>query len=1262
MWFRQIPDCTRHWRWLAILALLLSASRLQAAQDRITGPVDLSRTTVLTGQTVPQAQARYDQGPVDPAMPLNRITVLLRPDPSLDAFLEELHTPSSPNYRRFLTPEQFGERFGAGAGDLAAIRRWLESAGLKVTDTARGRHWIAATGNAAAAVRAFHTEFHHYLVNGRLHYANATAPSIPNAFRGVVAGIYGLHDFHPQPMVLPALGGAGPEANVGGAHYLVPDDFATIFDIQPLYANGINGTGQNVAVAGQTAINLADIRTFRSQFKLPAADPQLVLVGQNPGNLGGLELAEADLDIEWSGAVAPNANIVFVYSDDAFTSAGYAIDQNLAPVLTFSFGACEPSSPAYLRSIAQQANAQGITWMAASGDAGTATCDLVYGSPTPQSSLGPSPSYPADFPEITGVGGTTLTEGSGKYWASTNDANGGSALSYIPEDAWNDTAARGSFAATGGGASLVFAQPVWQTGPSVPTDGVRHVPDVAFPASPDHDGYEVVTGGATGIYGGTSVASPAFAGVVALLNHYLTAQGPLAQPGLGNINPDLYRLAQSSSGIFHDVTAGNNQVPCVQASSGCVDGLVGYSAGPGYDLTTGWGSVDVNNLVTQWSTASATTTTLSASPASAALGDTVQLTATVSGAGSAAPTGTVTFLANNSSLGSAALSGGAATLSTTGLQIAAGNGSVSALYSGDAIYDGSGATTSVTIKPPAKGSMVVPSISPSPVNATLSASGMAWIYAIVLSNQNAVATTLTGFTIGSQNETPQIAAFFGSSKIPANGSLAATLEATGLSPPENRVFTFSGADADGTGWSESLTVAFLAPAGPGLFPQISLTATPETVVQNLQAADCPWSGQLTVQELSGFTVVLSKFTAGATDDSNSISQIFGTNRLAPFGTLQGTVCSANLTPLASQGFTITGTTPAGSASASATVQFVAASPAPAAFSVSPAAIGIADPADPTASAPSLALNFTGGQPQWSITVLPVNGSPGWLTVSPLTGSGPAQVTLSAAAAGLSPGVYQALLAIQSAGALPQYLTVPVALVVGASTTTSIAGAANNASNAVAFAPGEQIAVYGTQLTPAVTAGTASKFPLPLTLAGVSATVNGVAAPFYYASPGQIDLQIPYETSAGPAILAVNNNGQVATLPLTIAPTAPGLYGLWTPSGSAASAAQQGAVLVAYITGEGDVTPTLATGATPASSTPLASLPHPRQPVAVTVGGVAVAASQLLFAGIPPGLAGVTQINFTVPANAPLGDQPVLVTVGGVATPAVNLTVTAATGQ
>jgi uncharacterized protein (TIGR03437 family) len=180
-------------------------------------------------------------------------------------------------------------------------------------------------------------------------------------------------------------------------------------------------------------------------------------------------------------------------------------------------------------------------------------------------------------------------------------------------------------------------------------------------------------------------------------------------------------------------------------------------------------------------------------------------------------------------------------------------------------------------------------------------------------------------------------------------------------------------------------------------------------------------------------------------------------------------------------------------------------------------------------------------------------------------------------------------------------------------------------------------------------------PLPLSMQGITATVNGVAAPLYYVSPGQLNIQIPYETGAGPAVVAVNNGGQVAVFPFTVTMAAPGLYNsaIDNSTGQPASSATAGTVLLLFMTGDGDITPFLATGATPSSNTTASQLPKPRLPVTVTVGGVA---ATVLFAGIPAGLTGVTQIDITVPANAPTGTQEVVVTVGGVAAPPVMLTV------
>ncbi len=389
-----------------------------------------------------------------------------------------------------------------------------------------------------------------------------------------------------------------------GTHTLVPDDIATIYDIAPLYSAGINGSGQSLAVMGQTNINVSDINAFRSTYGLPAINLVQVPAQRTQPGISSGDLPEADLDLEWSGAVARNATIYYVYSDDVFTSAFYAVTEKTAPVMTISYGTCEPSDLVDIPSIqqlAQQANAEGITWFAAAGDEGAADCD--NGATVAQNGL--AVDWPASIPEITGMGGSEFNEQGANYWSSTNSATGASALGYIPEMVWNDTSIDGVLSAGGGGASVVFSKPIWQTGRGVPGDGARDVPDLSFAASADHDGYHVVTGGQNSIFGGTSVAAPMMAGITTLLNQYLVQNGAISQPGLANINPTLYRLAQApnASEIFHDIVTGNNIVPCAPGTPNCSGGSLGYSAQASYDQASGLGSLDVNNFVHGWSTA-----------------------------------------------------------------------------------------------------------------------------------------------------------------------------------------------------------------------------------------------------------------------------------------------------------------------------------------------------------------------------------------------------------------------------------------------------------------------------------------------------------------------------------------------------------------------------------------------------------------------------------------------------------------------------------
>jgi uncharacterized protein (TIGR03437 family) len=608
--------------WITVAVLL--PLPVLAQPNRIAARIDSSQRISLRGHIHPKALPEFDQGAVDPALVLPRVTVVLKPSPgqqaALDQLLAEQQDSSSPNYHKWLTPEQFADRFGASQDDIDKIAAWLQGQLLTVTSVARARNAVSFSGSAAAVEQAFGLELHHYLVNGERHFANATEPAIPAALSGMVGGVRGLHDFRMRPAslrrkVAPEAAQPAYTSSTSGNHYLVPEDIATIYNLKPLLANGVDGSGQSLVIVGQTQVRLADVQLYRSTFSIPAKDPQLILVPHDtdPGISAG-DLGESELDLELAGAAAPNATILFVYSSDVVTSAQYAIEQNLAPVLSMSYGSCEAENSTSdwtsLQALARQANAQGITWFAASGDSGATDCAGSGSGPTG----GLSVDIPASLPEVTGIGGTEFAEAGGTYWNLANDASGGSARSYIPETAWNDTAADGTPSASGGGASVFFAKPAWQVGTGVPADGARDVPDIAIAASADHDGYIIYSsdgcGGTRGstaacrqVVGGTSTGPPTFSGLLALLNQQLVALGAPSAPGLGNINPKLYSLAHSAAAAFHDITTGNNKinVTCpVRSRTPCTPGIVGFDAGPGYDQVTGLGSVDAAALVTAW--------------------------------------------------------------------------------------------------------------------------------------------------------------------------------------------------------------------------------------------------------------------------------------------------------------------------------------------------------------------------------------------------------------------------------------------------------------------------------------------------------------------------------------------------------------------------------------------------------------------------------------------------------------------------------------
>jgi subtilase family serine protease len=596
---------------------------------------------------------------------------------ALNQLLNDQRNPLSPQYRHWLTPDEFGARFGPARQDMDRLTTWLQKQGLTIDTVSRGRVWIQFSGPAGQIENAFHTELHYYQVDGESHFANANDISVPQSVAALVSGVRGLNDFLPKRMHTAKRMAADPQFTSGGGHTLAPDDLATIYNTAALYNAGIDGTGQRLAIAGQTAINLTDVPAFRSYFHLATNDPQIVLYGQDPGIRSG-DYLEAMLDLEWSGAMARNATILYVYSNNAFNSVMDAIDDNLAPVISVSYAACEQSAPVF-QSVAQQGNAEGITWLNASGDSGAAGCG---------SGSAPSVLLPADVPEVTGVGGTELNdETGGPWWASTNSLGGGSALSYIPEKGWSGS---------GGGVSEYYDKPVWQNGPGVPADGMRDVPDISLSAS-TYDPYMVYSDG-WWLVGGTSASTPSFAGIVTLLNHYLVSKGLEAQAGVGNINPQLYQLAQSTPAIFHDITTGNN---VAETSSG----QFGYQAGPGYDQVTGLGSVNAYNLVTQWTTQqpSATNTTLSvmAAPAAISSSGSTEITAIVSGSGGGSPAGVVILAIGNTQLAAVTpATWGTSSMATFTVQASSltmGANTLTATFVGSNNFSGSNATLPIMV-------------------------------------------------------------------------------------------------------------------------------------------------------------------------------------------------------------------------------------------------------------------------------------------------------------------------------------------------------------------------------------------------------------------------------------------------------------------------------------------------------------------------------------------------------------------------------------
>jgi subtilase family serine protease len=482
---------------------------------RIVNPIDETQLTTLKGNTHPAANSTNDRGAVSSGLSMGDLILVLTRSPeqqaAFDKFVASQYDPSSPNFHQWLTPEQVGQDFGPSETDIATISNWLTGHGFTVSEVSKDRMTIRFGGTAGQVQSTFHTEIHNLVVNGVPHIANMRDPQIPAALAPAIVGIKQLHDFLPRhmhktgakvtrdtetgkwqriastPVATANSGGRGepfalrPQfginipASGGNSAYLVEDvvpyDFATMYNVLPLWNAGINGSGQTIAIAGTSLINLSDVANFRSTFGLPAYtasnQPNQISVNSyasectsSTGQCSIGDLTENTLDVEMSGEVAPAAQIVLAVTgynpnspalDTVYSSAQYVVQSspNIAKILSVSYGGCElaegTAGNVSYYDLWQSAASEGIAVFVSSGDSGSALCDDgfdgEYGTPW-AAQFGLSVNGLGSSPYNTSVGGTDLNWGTtaSPYWSSANNATtGASALNYVPEVPWNDS-------------------------------------------------------------------------------------------------------------------------------------------------------------------------------------------------------------------------------------------------------------------------------------------------------------------------------------------------------------------------------------------------------------------------------------------------------------------------------------------------------------------------------------------------------------------------------------------------------------------------------------------------------------------------------------------------------------------------------------------------------------------------------------------------------------------------------------------------------
>lgn len=522
---------------------------------------------VVAGATTLPATARVVAGAIttnfDVALTPQNVT-------GLSAFLRGLTTPTSPDYRHFLTPAQFAARFGADAATVNSVRSYLTSFGLRVRLLNSGHTLLEMSGRTTAIARAFATPVETvHLADGSLRAQFAGAATLPAALAHDVTAVAGLSSVvtpHPHlvtpltsshAVALPgACASAQPSATSGpnsAGGYSVAQQ-AQLYGLSGAWSAGKTGQGQTIALYELGQYDASNAAVF---FNCYGLNPAISTVNVDGGPTGGYN-NEATMDVEEAAALAPGATLEVYQAPN--TPAGnvdlYAriASDNTATVVSTSWGDCEIDPAGTVTAeqvIFQQMAAQGQTVIAAAGDNGSSDCNGVV-------SNAPAVDDPASQPFVTGVGGLTV-----------------SSINPLSQTVWNNNGGAG-----GGGASQIWSRPTWQTGVGITaSETMRMVPDLSVMADPATGFMNYNTHNATGTcqgwcpIGGTSIGSPLVSALVA------TGAQICGVARLGFLNPTLYNIARTSS-AFNDVTTGNNDL----------FGTGYYSAGVGYDMASGLGS------------------------------------------------------------------------------------------------------------------------------------------------------------------------------------------------------------------------------------------------------------------------------------------------------------------------------------------------------------------------------------------------------------------------------------------------------------------------------------------------------------------------------------------------------------------------------------------------------------------------------------------------------------------------------------------------